>query len=561
MGKGSIILKAVIILLVFLLVVVIAVPEKIWTEEDKITNQSRHNMLNIFEAEQFFHRKTGEYTPNLDTIMTVIESDTNLQQRKRLVKLTNDIYDIIEKTLDIPTIYSILTISKSVSEVQGDISGNERYFEKYKDLNKTKDEILMNLTRFDSSAAFPQFCFAKGFIDSLNDLKNRINEFRLQNAAYLAQNHLDSIKILLPKVEINTVKEFWDNLNNKITNLIKEANKTDLKIVSNIIDRLLRFNDRINSSMQILIKAKTQSDLNELNNLIAKMRTVYQNFISSENFQLTQRFGLLELTDVESTLLEFGPENFNGPDSKKPYIVDVNNNQLTIESPNLLDDFANNNKQIVEPIRNNSLFTYFESISETIDSTHKIMTQQVPLIRRYSDILLSMKEIMAEMDNLNSVKFYGMVENLKLLVDTVQTEKKISALKPIFEETLNSVDSLAYRIRNKNVKDLEAKLEYFGNKIQAIDSTLSSDALPSRIRRQIQPIYPTYKPVFSILNNLKNSLTEELAKKIKTASDKLEQSMLQVLNGYSENVYVIFRKKHINHGYIQNGVKSWEEQQ
>ena len=561
MGKGSIILKAVIILLAFLLVVVIAVPEKIWTEEEKITNQSRHNMLDIFEAEQFFHRKTGEYTPKLDTIVTVIESDTNLQQRKRLVKLTNDIYDVIGKTLDIPTIYSILTISKSVSEVQGDIIGNDRYFEKYEDLNRTKDEISMNLTRFDSSAAFPQFCHAKGFIDSLSDLKDRINEFHLQNAAYLTQNHLDSIKILLPKVETNTVKEFWDNLSNKINNFIKEANKTDIKKVSNIIDRLLRFNDRINSSMQILIKAKTQNDLDELNNLIANMRTVYQSFISSENFQLTQRYGLLELTDVESTLLEFGPENFNGPDSKKPYIIDINNDRLTIESPNLLDDFANKNRQIVEPIRNNSLFTYFESIDQVIDSTHKIMTQQVPLIRRYSDILLSMKEIMAEMDNLNSVKFYGMVENLKLLVDTVQTEKKISALKPIFEETLNSVDSLAYRIRNKNVKDLQAKLEYFGKKIQAIDSTLSSDALPSRIRRQIQPIYPTYEPVFSILNNLKNSLTEDLANKIKTASNKLEQSMLQVLNGYSENVYVIFQKKHINHGYIQNGVKSWEEKQ
>lgn len=560
MGKGSIFLKAVIILLVFLLVVVIAVPEKIWTEEDKITNKSRHDMITIFEAEQFFHRKTTAFTDKLDTIVTVIQNDTSLQQRNRLVELTNDIYDIIEKTLDIPTIYSILTISKSVSEVQSDIIGNERYFEKYETLNETKEEIFLNLTRFDSSAVFPQFCLTKNFIDSLSEMKDRINEYRLQNAAYFAQNHLDSISNLLPKVEKNSVKEFWGTLSNKINNFVKEAEKTDLKKVSNIIDRLLRFNDRINNSIQILLKANTQDDIGELNKLASKMGTVYQNFISAENFQLTQRFGLLELTDVESTLLEFGPENFIGPDSKQTYIIDINNDHLTIESPNLLDDFAKENRQIVEPIRNNNLFTYFESIDQTIDSTHKIMNQQIPLIRRYSEILLSMKEVMAEMNNLNSVKFYDMVQNLKLLVDTVQTEKKISTLKPIFEETLNSIDSLAYRIRNKNIKDFEARLEYFGNKIKAIDSTLSSDVLPSRIRRQIQPIYPTYEPVFSILNNMKNSMTEELAKKIQTAADKLEKSMLHVLNGYNENVYVIFQKKHINHGYIRNGVKSWEEQ-
>jgi hypothetical protein len=59
---------------------------------------------------------------------------------------------------------------------------------------------------------------------------------------------------------------------------------------------------------------------------------------------------------------------------------------------------------------------------------------------------------------------------------------------------------------------------------------------------------------------MKGAMTEELAEKIETASDKLENSMLRVLNGYNESVYVIFNKKHINHGYIQNGVKSWEEQ-
>lgn len=561
MGKGSIVLKIVIILLVFLLVVVIAVPDKIWEEEDAITAKSRYNLNAIYESEKFFNIKTGKYTKDLDTIVTVIQSDTTLQQKKRLVELTNDIYNIIVQTLDIPTIQSILSISKSVREIQNDITGNERYFEKYINLDNTKNEIFMNLTRFDSSVAFPQFCSAKNFVDSLSDLKEGINEYRLQNAAYYAQTHIDTISIVLPKVEKKAVKEFWDNLLIKINDFIKEADKTDIKKVSNIIDRLLRFNERMNKAMQSLQNANMQKDNNELDKLISRMNSVYQNFISTDNFQITQRFALLELTDVDSTLLKFGPDNFIGPDSKKPYLIDINGQLITIESPNLLDNFAKENQQIVEPIKNNSLFTYFDSIDEIIDSTHKTMSQQVPLIRRYGSILLNIKEIMAEMKNLESVRFYDMLTDLKLLVDTVQTEKKISSLKPIFEETLNPIDSLVARIRDKNLKDFERELNYFGEKIKALDSTLTeSKDIPSRIRRQIQPIYPAYEPVFAILGNMKNAMTEELADRIETVADELEKSMLKVLNGYNERVFVIFNKKHINHGYIQNGVKSWEEE-
>jgi len=560
MGKGSLVLKIVIILLIFLLVVVIAVPEKIWTEEETITNQSRRNMTSIYEAEQFFFRKSGEYTTNLDTLVTVIQNDTSLLQRKQLVDLTNEIYQILGNTLDIPSLQSILVVSKSVREIQGDIVGNDRYFEKYDELNRTKEEIFLNLNRFDSSAAFPRFCSTKSFVDSLDELKNRINEYRLQNSAYHAQNYLDSVRTLLPGVEKNTVKEFWGDLNNKIDKFIKDADNTDIKKVTNIVDRLKRFKDRINGSIQVFLNSNTQGDLKELSNQKSTLNAVYQSFISPENFQLTQRFGLLELTEVDSTLLTFVPDNFTCPDSKENYIVEKKTGSIVIESPNLLTDFTKENREIVQNIEDNNLFNQFSSLSQTLDSTEHLMNQQIPLIRRYGNILLNIKEIIAEMKNLSSVKSYSMIQNLQLLVDTVQTEKKISALEPIFIETLTPMDSLAARIRSRNIRDLEGKLQYLGEKIQELDSMIMSLRLPSRIQNQIRPFYPAYEPVFSILSNIKGAMNEELADRIETAVNKLEKSMNQVKNGYNETVYVIFQKKHINHGYIRNGVRSWEEE-
>ena len=560
MGKGSLVLKIVIVLLIFLLVVVISIPGKIWKQEEMITEQSRRNMTSIYEAEQFFFRKTGDFVTNLDTLAKAIQNDTTLQQRKQVVSLTNEIYHIMGNTLEIPSLQSISVVSNSVREIQGDMIGNDRYFEKYDELNRTKDEIFMNLGRFDSSAAFPRFCSTKSFVDSLEELKNRINEYRLQNSAYLAQNYLDSIQTLMPDVEKSAVREFWADLNNRMDSFIKGAENTDIEKVTNIVDRLKRFKDKINSSVQVFLNSDVQADLGKLKSQLSNLGTIYQNFISPEYFQITQRFGLRELTDVDSTLLEFGKKNFVCPDSKENYIVEKKPGSVIIESPNLLTDFANENQDIVKDIKDNNLFNHFSSLNETLDSTENLMNQQIPLIRRYGNILLDIKEIIAEMNNLNSVRSFSMISNLRSLVDTVQTERKISALEPIFVETLTPMDSLADRIRNRNISDLEGKLEYLGNKIQELDSMITSLRLPSRVRNQIQPFYPAYEPVFSILKDMKGAMNEELANKIQTAASKLEESMNKVKNGYNETVYVIFQKKHINHGYIQNGVKSWEEE-
>lgn len=558
MAKGSIILKILIVLLAFLLVAVIAVPEKIWTEEEMITHTSRYNMNAIYEAEQFFHRKTGEYTENLDTLITVIENDTSLQQRKLLADLTNEVVDIISNVLNVPTVQAVLSISQAASEIQNDLLNNERYFQKYENLDQVQKEIFMNLTRFDSSAAFPRFCEMHTYVDSLNELKDRISQYRLQNAAYFTQNHIDSLTSVLPRLEKNAVADFWNNLHARINRFVNDALKTDINRVTNVIDRLQRFNDRINSSMNIFLKSDLHADREQLSAYQSRMDEIYQKLISSEHFQLTQRFALLELTTVDSVLLNLSPDNFICPDSKERYIVSIDNVGLTIESPNLLDEFAEKNRQIVEPIRDLPLYDSVKDFEDILDSTHNAMTETVPLIRRYGNILLNIKEIQAEMQNLKTLETFLVLKNLRTLTDTIQVEKRISVLEPMIEANWGSMVRFAGKIRNQDINELSEKVEYIGGKIQELDSALSSNAVPSRIRNQVQPFYPVYEPIFQALQGMKNAMNDEVATKIETAARGLRRSVEQVFNGYEEPVYVIFSKKHINHGYIQSGVKSWE---
>ena len=54
-GKGSIILKIVIILMVVAMVIVIKLPGKIWQEEDVVRDTSRGNMSTLYEAYRYYY--------------------------------------------------------------------------------------------------------------------------------------------------------------------------------------------------------------------------------------------------------------------------------------------------------------------------------------------------------------------------------------------------------------------------------------------------------------------------------------------------------------------------
>jgi hypothetical protein len=342
---------------------------------------------------------------------------------------------------------------------------------------------------------------------------------------------------------------------------ISKAEKTDIKKATNLLDRLGKFSDRINNSVKAIGLANLQEDNNSLRKQKDLINQLYQKFISSDNFRMTQRFGLLSLTESDSMLITLSNDNFICPDSDLPYLVDiVAEKDITIESPNLLDDFQKESIAAVEPIKSLRLFGIMNSLDEVLDSTINFMEEQKIFVRRKTDLLLSLKELQAELKDLNSSPVYKFTKNLESLIDTIQTEKKISVLKELFEDNLNAMDTLATRLRNANIEQLGEKLNELGQKIQRYDSLVASAKLPSRIQKQTKPVYPVYELIFSVLNTIRTSITPEEAELINEAASKLEQSLLKVLNGYDEPVYVIFAKTHINHGYIRNGEKSWEEE-
>ncbi len=566
-GKGSLILKILIVILAVALWETITIPNKLWTEEKRMTTEGRKNLEAVYEAERFYNSQTKEYIPSdsLEKLVVFIENDSSLQKKQRIGELTNVLYNSINRILEIPALSAVLPLSQSVDEINGDLSFNTRYFKKYEQLMVQKDEISRDLVKFDVSTEFPNFNKVKTYVDSLDDLRDRINEVSLQNSALLAQRYVDSLEYFLPRVETNAANEFWKSEYKKIFSFINEIKKTDLVKVTSVADRLKKFIDRINTSMKAFLKVDINQNITLLNHQKNALSGIYNDFITHDHFLLTQQNGILQLSDVDSILVTFSEKNFTCPDTFdgiKRYIVSYQPGKATlvVECPNLLDSFQKQLLEATTPLSGLGYLNYMNKIQGVLDSTIAVMTYAKDRYRlaradKTGEIILNMKELIAEMKALDNVFFYRYTKKLVNFVDTVKTEKKLSVLKPIIEDVLNPMDTLATRIETGNIADLEQRLTYFGNKIQALDSLI---ALRVR-RRHVPPFYPTYQQVLDLTREMKTTFRPEEAQQLRSSKTTVEKALLETLEGYKERVYGVFFKKHINHGYISGGTKSWEE--
>lgn len=557
-ARGSIILEILIILAALLLVAVLILPNKIWKEEQKITEQSRANMTTIYEAERYFYSKTGNYTDTLSNLLTFVQNDSDLQQRKTVVSLTRDFMQVIDNVLSLPSLKQVSSISQAGFEITGDLLGNERYFRRNENIANLANEINREMSQLDSSETFPNFNKIKLFVDSLRNIRDNITDFTLQNGNLFALNYTDSLLKFLPSFEKDAFNQYWKAENSKITNLISQINKTDIVKVSSVQDRLKKFIDRIDEAVNTLNNVNLSQDLGKLQQDRGQLNSLHDKFISSDYFLLTKHFGQVSLNESDSLLIHFSESEFLGPDSKKPYLISYSGSNLTVESPNLLDEFHEKFVKDVEPVKNLPFVDMVDQLDTVIAHTQEVMNNNRKFIRRNTDLLLSSKEIEAEFGDISNVFFYKYTHEFQNFVKTIQTEKKLSVVKPMIEDILNPMDTLATRIRNNDISDLESKVMSYDKQLKHLDSLIQASRLSSRTKRRIQSNAEAFQPAIDLLGQIKSSFDPAFADKLEQVDTALEKDLLNALEGREETVDLIFRKKHINHGAIVNGEKSWE---
>ncbi len=557
--KGSIILEILIVLVSLLLIAVIIIPNKIWEKEEKVTKACRNNLTTIYEAERFFYRATESYTDTLSKLLTFVQNDSGLQQRQSIVSLTRSFIQVVDNILSIPSIEQISTISQAAFEITGDLIGNERYFRKYENVASLSKEINHEIMQMDSSATFPNFSRVKLFVDSLRSMKEKVSDYSLQNSVLHALNYVDSILVYFPQYEKSDFTDYWNAEYKKINSLIDAIRKTDIVKVSSVHDRLKKFIDRINTSVNTLNNTDLSLDQNQLQSERENMAALHEKFLSPEYFMISKKYGLTALSEVDSLLINFTEENFSCPDCQEPYIISIDSNKITVECPNLLSEFQQKFIADIEPVKDLPYIDKLNQLDTIIAQTKEVMEKNRVFIRRKTDILLSLKELQAEMRDLSNVFFYKYSHDYQNFVKTLETENKLSVLKPMIEDILNPIDTLATRIKTGNIKDLEDQINYFNKKLKQLDSMITVTRLPASTRRRIISHSETFAPALEIVSQIKSSFDQAFAQALTEAGHKLEQDLLKALEGVEEPIYLIFTKKHINHGSIVNGEKSWEQ--
>jgi len=75
-GKGSIIFKLLIVILLAALGGSIYYPKTLWEEEAKNVERSRQNMESVYNANLLYQRATGEFTDSLDLLINFVRDDS-----------------------------------------------------------------------------------------------------------------------------------------------------------------------------------------------------------------------------------------------------------------------------------------------------------------------------------------------------------------------------------------------------------------------------------------------------------------------------------------------------
>jgi hypothetical protein len=361
-------------------------------------------------------------------------------------------------------------------------------------------------------------------------------------------------------MERDELVQTWATEYRKINQFISDIRKTDISKVSTVPDRLKKFIDQINSNVQILNSANTSKDAEALGVEKQSLTELHQKFLSPEFFMLTESYSLTTLNETDSILINLSQENFTCPDAKLTYLFDTTKSRITIECPNLLDIFQAEFKEDIEPIRNIPFYQQVTQISSIIDTAKIVLDENRAEVRRFTDVLLKIKELQVELDQMKNVFFYRYTNEIIDFIDLVDQEKRLSLLKPAIEDILNPMDTLATRVETGNIADLEERLNYFSGKLSELDNSIKESRLPRRVRNKIKSNSDPFQPVFNELSNISSGFSPQYSESLREAASELEKDLLEALEGEKEQVYVIFRREHKNHGYIANGENSWEEE-
>jgi hypothetical protein len=550
-GKGSIILKVVIVLLVIGMVIVIILPGKIWEEEDLVRDTSRGNMSTLFEAYRYYYGLKGTYTSNDEELILTVQNDSALLKRQIVVNHTTRLKNAMERFLSDPAIKYLYAISFNLKNIEDDLNNNKRFFRTIEEIDREADELKMKISSLRSGLQFEKYLLVVTDLDSLWQLRHDVTDYSLQSAARLASSFSRDIARDLPSVDFNSMNQIWQPLSSRISDLMGEVEGSRLKSLTSVADRVADFQRDASEGFSYFLTNMTVSSYSEAADDLAN---VYTEFLS--DFLITEEYSQYTLSETDSLLINISDRSFYTPRDRQKYIFSADDSAgIRIEDPTLLDELLSMTEKTTNDIKQLQFMEAFENYQNQVDSLRGFYPQIKAKYRRNIEITIKTKEIEAVLEKIPSTAAFDAYLKTKSYVDVVPQSDSYFEIKDQIKSTLISVGAFKQIYGDS----------FFGNldsvHVDLIGELNQFNELLSDIRKNTFSLDYHIEILNTALSQIKSVPKESVLPTLLQIEEDLKTTYLFASEGKEKSVYGLFATKIVNYGKIDGptGRKSWEE--
>jgi hypothetical protein len=549
-GKGSIILKIVIVLLVVAMVIVIILPGQIWQEEDMIRETSRGNMSTIFEANRYFYGLKGMYPTNDEELILTVQNDSALLKRQIVVNHTTRLRSAMERFLNDPAVKNLYDISSNLKNIEEDLINNKRYFRTIEEIDREAEELKMQISALRSGIQFENFVLVVTDLDSIWQLRRDLTDYSLQSAAQLASSFSQDITRGLPTIDFSAMNQIWQPLSVKIAALMGDVEGSRLKSVTSVADRVADFQTAVSSGFSYFLSGGTGA----YSEASSDLANVYTEFLS--DFLITEEYAQYAMSETDSFLINISDRSFYTPRDQLRYIVSIDDSaRLRVEDPTLLEEIKIMSDPVAIEISQLSFMDAFENYQNQVDSLRRFYPQIKTRYRRNIEVTIKTKEIEAVLEKLPTTAVFDAYYKTKSYADVVPQSDSYSEIKDQIESALINI-GIFKQIYGDS---------FFGNldsvHVELIGELNQFNELLSGLRRNTFTLDYHIESLNSALAQIKSVPKESVLPAMTKIEEDLQNAFLFASEGKEKSIYGLFATRIINYGKIDGptGQKSWEE--
>lgn len=559
-AKGSIFLKILILLCLVLLVAVIRIPNQIWNEEEREQKIARDNITSIYEALQFYHRINGSYTSEPAELIRVVRNDSSLIKLQTVVNYTQELGNTINNYMSIPYIDALYTISENVNSILKDIDVNTRYLRIDENvLNEAKD-LKLELSALNNEIEFENYVKATHYLDSLRQLRRNLSDFTLQTASARSSAMTDTLQQILGMVEIDKINTTWSTLEPRFVKLIRTIMYHEIAKSTSVHDRIDEFREDISKALRTINKKNIEADIQKASEINDQLAALYQKFL--KDFIITGRSAQYRMSTEDSMVLHLTEDNFYSPvhpEKQMEYIIliDEDSNSVKVESPVLLDELKSKLEPVLVECKQLEFIPYFEAYLDTVDSVMNKAAEIKKRMRKNTDIFIKNKELEEVVNKISGVSEFKAYENLNTFIEKAGPSKSYSNIETYLENALNGIRIFKKMYAESFFPNIDTLHQDLMRHLREYNEILSE---VRRLPRDITNFEDQMNALSDLVDKMKGVPPSIAEEKIIPIENDIAELLKFAVEGDTETVYGVFKKKIVNFGYIHKDFKSWEEE-